>query len=153
MNTGVKRSWLPWANDIPKYTLANKYIMYITSTLQGYIEQTLYTWWSLNQSGRPIQYLMRSKISLFPHLTDYFPEFMNSTSVADRLVTVVLLNTDLFIQIRNSHAKVSPSSPTQTNDSHHFYSHQVVPNRRKSGGKRQWCPPSMNQRPPFPHAD
>jgi len=32
MNTGVKRSWLLCANDIPKYTLAHKYIMYITGT-------------------------------------------------------------------------------------------------------------------------
>lgn len=118
--------------------------------IQGYIEQTLYTWWSLNRSGQPLQHLMRSKISLFPHLIDYFPEFTNSSSAADRLLTMVLLNTDLFIQIRNSHAKDSLSFPTQTNDSHHFYSYQVVSNRTKSGWS-QWCPTSLNQRNSFPH--
>lgn len=122
-HTGIKRSWLPRANDIPKQTLKYKYITYITSTLKGYIGQTLSTWWSLNRSGERLQHLMRSKIYLFPHLMDYFPEFVNSTSAADRLLTVVLLYTDLFIQIRNSHAKVSLSSPTQTDDSHHFYGH------------------------------
>lgn len=80
--------------------------------ISGYIEQTLYTWWSLNCSGQPLQHLVRSKISLFPHLIDYFLEFMNSTSAADRLLTMLLLHTDCFIQIRNSHAKVSLASPT-----------------------------------------
>lgn len=56
----------------------------------GYSEQTLYTWWYLNHSGQPLQHLMRSKISLFPHLIDYFLEFMNSTSAADRLLTMML---------------------------------------------------------------
>jgi hypothetical protein len=109
--------------------------VYITSKLQGYIEQTLYIWWSLNRSGQPVQYWMWSKISLSSYPTVYFPEFVNTTSAADRLVTVVLLNTDLLIQTRNSHAKVSLFSPTQTNDSHHFYSYQVVPNRRSQVDK------------------
>ena len=150
MNTGVKRSWLPWANDIPKYTLAYKYIMYITKHTSGYIKQTLYTWWSLKCSGQPLQHLMSYKISLFSHLIDHFPEFMNSTCAVDRLLTMLLLHTDLLIQIRIFHAKVSLSSPTQTNDSHHFYIHQVVSNRRKSGTS-QWCPTSLNQRHSFPH--